>query len=530
MFAKLKKTIEVQNNRPAQIKNQHTASVSVLNQNNNSSTSQAPVHHSAKSHILQKRSSQSKSPRTSTTEDFHEDHETSVRQQTLNVERATTHSYDVGDRLSGDSGHDLHLQTDNLIRALESPEFLEDFVSEAMEQQQQQVAALSEALPTTHSSDDVNRRLLEAENRIKTLEAELQEKSRRLEQHSKDGMKLSEHMEDVAFLKKKVSDYENDKRKLSVDFETKCRELSEVQQQLSTAKDELLKAKSNLKESRDELDAALKELKLMSLEKECLTSKIDGLTRANDELKEKLEASKKEKESQVERFLTSMSEMQTMAEVAEDDRRELEMRIHDMEKKFEEDLRLARVDSTNDMRKVLVEMEEQVKEKNKLLKKQEHKLSELRKVVQKELSGKQSNNNSSNNNNASEGGHQVLNDAEESFFNNSSDVDMAGCESVARINVTSMETSSSYSSHHVSSLDLTQDLNFKYLKHVILKFFLSREHEALQLIKVVSMLLRFNKDEEKMIKDTLQWRTSWFRSKPQLPEKGQSAIVVPALY
>lgn len=40
--------------------------------------------------------------------------------------------------ISGDSGHDLHLQTDDLIRALESPEFLEDFVSEAMEQQQQQ--------------------------------------------------------------------------------------------------------------------------------------------------------------------------------------------------------------------------------------------------------------------------------------------------------------------------------------------------------------------------------------------------------
>ena len=66
---------------------------------------------------------------------------------------------------------------------------------------------------------------------------------------------------------------------------------------------------------------------LSSAEKESLTSKIDNLTRTNDELSEKLEMSKKEKESQVERFLTSMSELQTMAEVAEVDRRELEMKV-----------------------------------------------------------------------------------------------------------------------------------------------------------------------------------------------------------
>ena len=93
--------------------------------------------------------------------------------------------------------------------------------------------------------------------------------------------------------------------------------------------------------------------------------------------------------------------------------------------------------------------------------------------MQKELSGKQSN----SNNNASDGGRQVLNDAEEAFFNNSSDVDAASCDSVARIDVSSAETSC-YSSHRMSNLDLSQDLNFKYLKHVILKFFLSREHEV----------------------------------------------------
>lgn len=67
-----------------------------------------------------------------------------------------------------------------------------------------------------------------------------------------------------------------------------------------------------------------------------------------------------------------------------------------------------------------------------------------------------------------------------------------------------------------------EDVNFKYLKHVVLKFLTSREYEAQHLIKAISTLLKFTADEEKLIQDTLDWKRSWFGSKPKYPGSQKS--------
>lgn len=61
-----------------------------------------------------------------------------------------------------------------------------------------------------------------------------------------------------------------------------------------------------------------------------------------------------------------------------------------------------------------------------------------------------------------------------------------------------------------------EDVNLKYLKHVVIKFLTSREYEAQHLIKAISTLLQFTADEEKLVQDTLEWKKSWFGSKPKL--------------
>ncbi|KAG5883231.1 hypothetical protein JTB14_011423 [Gonioctena quinquepunctata] len=68
------------------------------------------------------------------------------------------------------------------------------------------------------------------------------------------------------------------------------------------------------------------------------------------------------------------------------------------------------------------------------------------------------------------------------------------------------------------------DVNFKYLKHVIIKFLTSREYEAQHLIKAISTLLKFTSDEEKLIHETLEWKKSWFGSKPKysVPSKSKN--------
>lgn len=70
------------------------------------------------------------------------------------------------------------------------------------------------------------------------------------------------------------------------------------------------------------------------------------------------------------------------------------------------------------------------------------------------------------------------------------------------------------------------DVNFKYLKHVIIKFLTSREYEAQHLTRAVSTLLKFSPEEEKLLNDTIEWRMSWFGSKPKF-NNGQSSKHMP---
>ncbi|XP_049752123.1 golgin subfamily A member 1 isoform X2 [Elephas maximus indicus] len=67
-----------------------------------------------------------------------------------------------------------------------------------------------------------------------------------------------------------------------------------------------------------------------------------------------------------------------------------------------------------------------------------------------------------------------------------------------------------------NNADLTdaREINFEYLKHVVLKFMSCRESEAFHLIKAVSVLLNFSQEEENMLKETLEYKMSWFGSKP----------------
>lgn len=70
------------------------------------------------------------------------------------------------------------------------------------------------------------------------------------------------------------------------------------------------------------------------------------------------------------------------------------------------------------------------------------------------------------------------------------------------------------------------DINFKYLKHVIIKFLTSREYEAQHLIRAVATLLKFSPEEEKLLQDTLDWKMSWFGTRPNLGI-GQTARAIP---
>lgn len=118
-----------------------------------------------------------------------------------------------------------------------------------------------------------------------------------------------------------------------------------------------------------------------------------------------------------------------------------------------------------------MDLEQQVAEKNKVIKQLQQRITELKKTLQKEL--------------------KIRPDGE-----------------VPEVPSAALTVTNN------SDLNDSREINFEYLKHVVLKFMSCRESEAFHLIKAVSVLLNFSAEEESMIKETLEYKMSWFGSKP----------------
>jgi len=84
----------------------------------------------------------------------------------------------------------------------------------------------------------------------------------------------------------------------------------------------------------------------------------------------------------------------------------------------------------------------------------------------------------------------------------------------------------SVTNHRMMTDDDDDDVSFKYLKHVLIKFLTSREYEAQHLTRAVATLLRFSPEEERLLRETLEWKMSWFGTRPSLGF-GQTAKTIP---
>ncbi|XP_068011833.1 golgin subfamily A member 1 isoform X2 [Melanerpes formicivorus] len=125
------------------------------------------------------------------------------------------------------------------------------------------------------------------------------------------------------------------------------------------------------------------------------------------------------------------------------------------------------------------DLEQQIAEKNKVIKQLQQRMTELKKTLQKEL--------------------KIRPDSEVPEVREKANSEVPN----ASVTVTNN-----------SDLNDSREINFEYLKHVVLKFMSCRESEAFHLIKAVSVLLNFSQEEENMLKETLEYKMSWFGSKP----------------
>ncbi|XP_049620184.1 golgin subfamily A member 1 isoform X4 [Syngnathus scovelli] len=155
------------------------------------------------------------------------------------------------------------------------------------------------------------------------------------------------------------------------------------------------------------------------------------------------------------------------------------------------------VDDLDHIQKVNKELEQQLSDKNRTIKQLQQRMAELKRTLQKELKLKP------------EPEEEAKDKIAESVVIKQEMV----CAELPPVSSPSLPTANTTVTN-TSDLNDLREINFEYLKHVVLKFMSSREAEAYQLIRAVSVLLNFTHEEEDMLKQTLEYKMSWFGSKP----------------
>lgn len=168
------------------------------------------------------------------------------------------------------------------------------------------------------------------------------------------------------------------------------------------------------------------------------------------------------------------------------------------------------VDDLDQLHKINKDLEQQLGDKNKTIKQLQQRLTELKRTLQKELKLKSD---------TELDGKEKVTEGRVEKQDRLTDRPNAEASSSASAPFSAPGPNPAFGSSGttvINTSDLTdsREINFEYLKHVVLKFMSCREAEAFHLIRAVSVLLHFTPEEEDMLKQTLEYKMSWFGSKP----------------
>ncbi|XP_034302672.2 golgin subfamily A member 1 isoform X2 [Magallana gigas] len=334
---------------------------------------------------------------------------------------------------------------------------------------------------------------------------------------------------------------------------------------ISTMTEEMSRSKNSSKEREEEFSSCSKEK--------------DDLCLRNAELSQELVTVKRDLESQIQKLQSDISEKNKVIEQLQANVSQSQSEISEHVTKLEEYQKLQEQHSDHssqitDLEQQVTDLQDQVADKNKALKKQEQRLSDLKKTLQRELKVQALPNDQPMNIRSesplrdqtgatNQAPHQSLQQIHSDGFHNggtrsrappSPNFTSAGNFLPAESNlspsspavlhdISSVQHSAQFQERVQSLQDsiegrgyipnsaadmnsLEKDINFQYLKHVVMKFMLSRESEAIHLIRAVSVLLKFSAEEQKLIRETLEWKMSWFGSRPSTGG-GQRAKFIP---
>ncbi|KFW93029.1 Golgin subfamily A member 1, partial [Phalacrocorax carbo] len=326
-----------------------------------------------------------------------------------------------------------------------------------------------------------------AQHKISQLEKENENLNGSREEYESS---LEKQKSELNRLQNELSSRETVSVEIAKALEETRKQREELQQQVShlasliKEKDQLIDEKCGmLLKQKEELNQLSQDHEAVLLQMHQLQSDIEA---SNNRAVEKEEMARKEINElklQVQECLLAREHEKNVSELEEPSRALNNKHLHS-NRVVEQNGEVAAADIIQ-LQKDNRELEQQIAEKNKMIKQLQQRMTELKKTLQKELL--------------------------ENCFGESPP--LKGTEQVSDKMKLSVPNASVTVTNN-SDLNDSREINFEYLKHVVLKFMSCRESEAFHLIKAVSVLLNFSQEEENMLKETLEYKMSWFGSKP----------------
>ncbi|NWI32165.1 GOGA1 protein, partial [Sula dactylatra] len=320
-----------------------------------------------------------------------------------------------------------------------------------------------------------------AQHKISQLEKENENLNGSREEYESS---LKEQKSELNRLKNELSSRETVSVEIAKALEETRKQREELQQQVShlaslvKEKDQLIDEKYDmLLKQKEELNQLSQDHEAVLLQMHQLQSDIEA---SNSRAVEKEETARKEIDElklQIQECLLAREHEKNVSELEESSRASNNKHLHSS-RVVEQNGEVAAADVIQ-LQKDNRELEQQIAEKNKMIKQLQQRMAELKKTLQKEL--------------------KIRPDSEVPEVREKANSEVPN----ASVTVTNN-----------SDLNDSREINFEYLKHVVLKFMSCRESEAFHLIKAVSVLLNFSQEEENMLKETLEYKMSWFGSKP----------------
>ncbi|KAM6316233.1 golgin subfamily A member 1 isoform 2-T2 [Podargus strigoides] len=358
---------------------------------------------------------------------------------------------------------------------------LQQQISSEKHQYHQKVTGLESQIAALESAWEFDKTA--AQHKISQLEKENENLNGSREEYESS---LKKQESELNRLKNELSSRETVSIEIAKALEETRKQREELQQQVShlaslvKEKDQLIDEKCDtLLKQKEELNQLGQDHAAVLLQMHQLQADIEA---SNSRAVEREEIARKEIDDlklQIQEYLLAREHEKNVSEPEESTRALNNKHLHSPEDRVVEQNGEVAAADVIQLQKDNRELEQQIAEKNKMIKQLQQRMTELKKTLQKEL--------------------KIRPDSEIPEVREKANSEVPN----ASVTVTNN-----------SDLNDSREINFEYLKHVVLKFMSCRESEAFHLIKAVSVLLNFSQEEENMLKETLEYKMSWFGSKP----------------